>query len=94
MEIDRTYRVNAGHAVERIELTDCRDRAEHPAIEFSSYGQVDRDYDEAGVERIVYWMNATQLRELVAAANMILGRPDAEDLAIVHGSDPALSPDH
>jgi hypothetical protein len=93
MDIDRTYRINAGTDVERIELTDHRGATDEPAIELVSYGRADRDYDERHAERIIYWMDATQLRELVAAANMVLGRPDAEDLALVHAQDQAPLPE-
>lgn len=91
IHVEKTYVVQlTGRSVmdhERsgtVEVEDMRtgDDVDGDGIRVTVIGTFDRDADD---ERISLFLRGDELRELVAAAHDVLGRPDAEDLAILHG---------
>ena len=65
-----------------VELQDLRAEPDDDSIRVTVIGHFDRDAED---ERMHLWLRGAELRELVAAANEVLDRADAEDLVILHG---------
>jgi hypothetical protein len=65
-----------------VELEDLRAEPDDDGIRVTVIGQFDRD---ASDERMHLYLRSAELRELIAAANEVLDRADAEDLVILHG---------
>jgi hypothetical protein len=84
VHIEKTYVLVLAADGSSIELQDSRptDEPEADAIRLT----VPLDVPPSDPDKsVTLWLTGEQLRELVAAANEILDRADADDLLILHG---------